>query len=44
MSDAGAGPAQCASGGTALEPLDEKTAGQFEVYLSLFLRWNERLI
>ncbi len=26
-----------------LAPLDEETAGRFESYLSLFLRWNERL-
>ncbi len=26
-----------------LTPLDDETAGRFEVYLSLFLRWNERL-
>ncbi len=26
-----------------LTPLDEETAGRFEIYLSLFLRWNERL-
>lgn len=24
-------------------PLDEKTAGRFEDYISLFIRWNERL-
>ncbi len=24
-------------------PLDEKTAGRFEDYVSLFIRWNERL-
>jgi 16S rRNA (guanine527-N7)-methyltransferase len=44
MSDAGAGlrlnALLVASG---LGPLDEKTVGQFEVYLSLFLRWNQRL-
>ncbi len=26
-----------------LTPLDDETAGKFEDYLSLFLRWNERL-
>jgi 16S rRNA (guanine527-N7)-methyltransferase len=26
-----------------LAPLDEKTASKFEVYLSLILRWNERV-
>ena len=26
-----------------LAPLDEETAGRFEAYLSLFVRWNERL-
>ena len=26
-----------------LAPLDDETAGQFENYLSLFIRWNERL-
>lgn len=26
-----------------LAPLDEETAAQFESYLSLFLRWNDRL-
>lgn len=26
-----------------LEPLDDRTAGQFELYVSLILRWNARL-
>ncbi|MGD1105507.1 MAG: 16S rRNA (guanine(527)-N(7))-methyltransferase RsmG [Terracidiphilus sp.] len=26
-----------------LEPVDDQTAGQFEVYLSLFVRWNNRI-
>lgn len=26
-----------------LEPLDDETTGKFESYLSLFLRWNQRL-
>ncbi len=26
-----------------LDPLDSETAGRFEAYLSLFVRWNERL-
>lgn len=28
---------------SGLEPLDEETAGKFEIYLSLILRWNARL-
>ena len=28
---------------TGLTPLDEETASRFESYLSLFIRWNERL-
>jgi 16S rRNA (guanine527-N7)-methyltransferase len=28
---------------TGLEPLETQTAGKFEAYLSLFIRWNERL-
>jgi 16S rRNA (guanine527-N7)-methyltransferase len=28
---------------TGLTPLDDETASQFESYISLFLRWNERL-
>jgi len=28
---------------TGLAPLDDKTADRFRIYLSLFLRWNERL-
>jgi 16S rRNA (guanine527-N7)-methyltransferase len=27
----------------SLDPLDDETARRFEVYLSLFLRWNERV-
>jgi len=26
-----------------LEPLDDQTAGQFEPFLSLFVRWNQRI-
>ena len=28
---------------SGLDPLDASTAGQFEAYLSLFVRWNQRL-
>ncbi len=30
-------------GKAGLEPLDDQTAGQFESYLSLFIRWNSRI-
>jgi 16S rRNA (guanine527-N7)-methyltransferase len=26
-----------------LEPVDDQTAGQFDLYLSLFIRWNKRI-
>lgn len=29
--------------GTGTEPLEERTASRFEAYISLFLRWNERV-